>query len=202
VRLKSSVLARLGPWILPGVALCAVFLAPGARTLAAGRLAQVRQATSTPPSPSQGGTQASPAPQRPAQDSPQQARPPRSGGPRLDWAWWKDEQIKTELGLTPWQVRHIDQLYQQRAQELTPIAAEWMKQSEVVDQLIRERTVTAEQLDIEILRLEALRSKLWESRQLMLYRMYLVLNPDQYKKLRTVADQRARGRRGGGEVPR
>jgi hypothetical protein len=198
VTVKTVLLPRLSAWILPGAALCAVILVPGSGTLTASD----RHVQASPPGQTQGQGAAAQSQDKP-KDSPQQEiHPPRGGGPggapRPDWTWWKDDQVKTEVGLTAWQVRRIDQIFQQRAQELTPLVDEWQKQGQKVDQLIRERTVTAEQLDIELLSQEALRSKLNESRRLMLYRMYLVLNPDQYKKLRAVFDQRARGRRGGG----
>lgn len=192
---KTPTLARLGPWILPGAALCAVILAPGAGTLAApGRHLQTAS-----PVPGQ-ASQTSQPPQRQSTESPQQTLPSPRRASRRDYAFWKDEQLKTQLGLTARQVRRIDQIYQQRAKELMPLVAEWTKQRDEVDRLIRERTVTAEQLDIQLLRFQALNSKFWESRQLMLYRIYLVLTPEQYKKLLTV--QRGRGRRGGGGTPR
>ena len=60
-----------------------------------------------------------------------------------------------------------------------------------------ERTVTVEQFALQVSRIESLRTKLLESRAVMLYRMSKELTPEQYKKMQDYRERRQSRGRGG-----
>jgi len=72
------------------------------------------------------------------------------------------------------------------------------EQRAVLQRMLQERTADIPTLQLQVSRVDQLSARVHESRILMLYRMWLVLTTDQYKKLETFQDQNRRGRRGGG----
>ena len=118
--------------------------------------------------------------------------------PPSRWPWWKDAALQKEVGLTSRQVERIDAIYQQRATELAPYLEEWRKQEAELNRMAREREVSVETFAIQVARVDTLRSKLGESRTVMLYRMSRELTDAQYKKLQEYLDRGRGGGRGGG----
>jgi Spy/CpxP family protein refolding chaperone len=115
--------------------------------------------------------------------------------------FWADEEIKKEIGLTDKQVAELEDTYQRRTRDLTPTLAEYYALGEDLNKVIAERKVTSEELLPKVVKVESLRSKINESRTIMLYRFYRSLTPDQYQKLldvqkrrRAAFEQRGRGR--------
>jgi hypothetical protein len=122
----------------------------------------------------------------------------RSGQPSRgpgSWEWWKDEEVKKELGLSDQKVTRLDNYYQTRNKQLSAIVEEWVARSAELDKMTRERVVDEGTYTLQVTMVESLLSKLRESRTLMLYRMYTELTQDQYKKLLEIRDRRFR--RGG-----
>jgi Spy/CpxP family protein refolding chaperone len=112
--------------------------------------------------------------------------------------WWQDADVKRELALTDEKAQRIDQIFQGRQKLLTPMASDFLKEKAVLDRMTAERTADDGTYALQVWRVEALRSKLNESRLMMLYRIYRELQPDQYKKLQAISDrkfdpERARG---------
>jgi Spy/CpxP family protein refolding chaperone len=138
---------------------------------------------------------ASPTPGQPSmQGSGRSTTPP--GFPQ--WEWWNDESVKKELGLSEDKVKKLDSIYQDRVKLLTPFVEDYTKQKEALDKMTAERSADEATYALQVSRVEQLRSRLFESRTTMLYRMYRTLQPDQYQKLRDIFDRRsARGGRGG-----
>lgn len=114
-----------------------------------------------------------------------------------EWIWWKDAAAIKELSLAADKSRKIDAIYNTRQRELKHYVDEFLKQRDALEQMTRERVVDEDTYSLQVTHVEALRSKISESRTLMLYRMYRQLDPAQYQKLRELRDQR-RGGRGGG----
>lgn len=109
--------------------------------------------------------------------------------------WWQDDAIKKEIGLREDQVKRIDALYAKRARDLEPLNTEFAKQRAELNRLMSDRSVGTAAIELQVARMEVPRVKINESYFAMLYRMYLVLDPDQNKKLQAVFDrQRDRGR--------
>jgi Spy/CpxP family protein refolding chaperone len=137
-----------------------------------------------------------------AQNAPPKADDQRGGRPNrgpstVSWEWWKDK----ELGLEPLKSARLDRYYNDRQRALQPVMQDWMAQLETLNKMTAERTVDTETYSLQVLRVESLRSKLNESRAVMIYRMYKELSPEQYQKLRQLFEQR-RGGRGAGSSPR
>jgi Spy/CpxP family protein refolding chaperone len=116
----------------------------------------------------------------------------------VGWEWWKDEQVKKDLALTPTQARSITRLYEDRARQMKTHSDEFQKQLEELDRMTRERSVDVATYSIQVTRVEALRTELSKTRTVMLYSIYRMLTPEQYQKLRQIRDQRRSGRGGGG----
>lgn len=148
--------------------------------------------------------------QTPAAQTPTQGRgdnrgggpgPGRPGPNGLDapreWEWWKDDAAKRELGLTDKIAADIDSFYQRRQREIAPFVMEYLKQSEVLNQMSSERKVDEPTYAVQVSHVEALRTRLRESRTVMLYHIYLKLSPEQYKKLTEIRDRHFNRGRGG-----
>jgi Spy/CpxP family protein refolding chaperone len=185
-----------------GVVALAACLGGAALTVGAGAVAAFEQkatqapqvqtppATSPTPSPAQG---------RGAMDG---RGGPGRGGPGggdvfHEWEWWKDDTAKRELGLTDKVAADIDRFYQIRLRAVTPFIEEWRKQRDNLQQMTLERSVDESMYAVQVAHLESLTSKLRESRTTMLYHIYRLLTPEQYKKLAEVRDRHfQRGRSG------
>ncbi len=116
----------------------------------------------------------------------------------MNWEWWNDAAVQREIGLAPDQIKRIDDFYQRRNKELEPIVQDFLKQSSELDQMTRAAVTDQATYSLQVLRVEALLSHLRQSRTIMLYRIYLQLKPDQYKKLQDIF---ARHRFGRGRGP-
>ena len=153
------------------------------------------QATQTAPPAIQGqGGQTPPGGQRPQPNAEQFMTP------RFDW--WKDEAIKKEVRLTDQQVRRIQNIIESRVKQITPTYEEYRKQVALLDQTIKDRTADLATFEVQVGRVEFLRSKVNETRTIMLYRILRELDPAQHQKLREILDRPRSGRGGGGVPPR
>lgn len=112
-------------------------------------------------------------------------------GPGTPWEWWNDAEVQKELGLTADKVKHINDFYVRRNSELGPIVHEWQKQWTELDKMTRERVVDESTYQLQVMRVEQARSRLSESRTVMLYRMYRTLSPEQHQKLQDILARRA-----------
>jgi Spy/CpxP family protein refolding chaperone len=128
--------------------------------------------------------------------------PPGDGrggrGGDSEYKFWRDPAAIKEIGLAADQGARIDRIYEGRARQIAPFADELVKQRAELDRLIRERTVDPSAVELQASKVTALFAKMQESRFVMLYRMYLVLTPDQYKKLQALFDRQRAGEHGRG----
>jgi Spy/CpxP family protein refolding chaperone len=157
-------------------------------------------ATSTQAGRGRGAAGQTPAPQVPGAPSRGGQGPgpgrPDTNGPRAPW--WKDEAIKKEIGLREDQARRIDQIYESRAKAIAPWNDEILKQRELLNALMLDRTVTSTAIELQVDRMELPRMKVNESYFVMLHRMYMQLDPEQNKKLQAIFDRSRDHGRGGG----
>ena len=165
-------------WLLPAAALGLTLSASGAdvqRGVPAAKAAVSQTATQGPP----------------------QAGPPRQGGPSSGWVWWKDEQVIKELQLSPPKARTIDRIFTEREKRIASIVEELPVEQKKLEQMVTERVVDESTFQLQVARVVFLRSRRDESRQVMLYRMYQELTPEQHKKLLEIRERnRGRGGRG------
>lgn len=106
------------------------------------------------------------------------------------WNWWNDAEVQKELGLSTEKVKRIDNIYTRRSEDLKPIGDEFLKQSGELEKMTRARVVDENTYSLQVMRVESARSKLSESRTVMLYRLSRELTPEQYKKLLDIRDRR------------
>jgi len=150
-------------------------------------------ATASPtPTPSPAKAQ-NPAARGQGQPSP---RPTPSAEQFFDAGWWNDEAIKKEIKLTDVQVRRITQLFDRRVRAMTATYDDYRKERAALEKMTQERTVDEGTFAAQVGKTQYLLSKLNESRTVMLYTIYMVLDPKQYEALRTIRDRRF-GRGGG-----
>jgi hypothetical protein len=110
--------------------------------------------------------------------------------------WWKDEAIKKEMKLTDSQVRQISGIFDSRLKNITPWYDDYLKQFAELNRMAGERAVDVSTFEIQASRVETLRSRLNETRNVMLYRINKVLDPAQYQILQTIWERGGRGRGG------
>lgn len=122
--------------------------------------------------------------------------PGRAPNPTLGWEWWNDADVQKELGLAPEKIERINAFYARRNAELRPVVHEYQKQLAELDKMTRARVVDEGTYLVQVMRVEAARGRLSESRTMLLYRMYRELTPEQHGKLQDILDRRY-NRRGG-----
>ena len=157
-------------------------------------------------------SQAAQTPQRPAAtpQSPAQSAQGRGADasrqsftPFSSFEWWNDGEIKKEIGLSDDKAKKIAEFYEGRNRQMQPWIEDWRKERALLDKMTQERVSDETLYGIQVWRVEQLTAKLRETRSMMVYRMYLQLSPEQYKKLRELLDRRFNGRGGrGGPGPR
>ena len=146
-----------------------------------------------------GATDAQTRPQGPGAQSRDSRPSPPVGLPPSRWEWWKDADVKKELNLSDEKANKIGQITDNRDKQMIPFAEELRKELDTLNQMTKERTTSLTAYQIQVSKVEALRSRLEESRLVMFYRIYLELTPSQYQKLIEITDRRRKqSGRGGG----
>lgn len=125
---------------------------------------------------------------------------------RVGWEWWKDEDVKKEIGLRADQAGRIDRYYSARMKEIDPVVQEYQRETVILNKMVDDRLVDDSTLSVEMTKFYALRTSVDQSRTMMDYRIAKVLDLEQYAKLKAIADRRlkeaeARRGRGGGLAP-
>lgn len=126
----------------------------------------------------------------------QQSRPEsqtRGNSQRRAW-WWKDAETMKEIGISAEQSQKIETLFQKGLPEAIAHDRELKKQEAELHRLIKERTVGADVIAVQVDRVEAQRTTLNKRRTVMLYQMYQLLSADQYAKLVAFNERRRNGR--------
>ena len=131
-----------------------------------------------------------------------QAQPPQTSahaqarnandGPRK---WWVDQQDRAALGITDQQSALIEALWQKSLPELHNGYQKLHGLQDALDLMLR-NSADEPAVIAQINQVEDTRSKLNKARQLMLYRMYRVLSPEQRDKLKAMHDRRESQHRG------
>jgi len=120
------------------------------------------------------------------------------GTSQIGWEWWNDADVQKELGLSADKIHQIDDFYQRRIKDVKPIVDEYMKQQKELDAMTKAAVVDEPIYSMQVLRVEGLRSRLVESRTMMLYRIYRILQPEQNKKLQDILERRFKASNGRG----
>jgi Spy/CpxP family protein refolding chaperone len=121
-----------------------------------------------------------PQPQR-VGDSKDKPGTPSDETPR--WKWWKHADSRRELGLTDPQSKKIDEIWEGTAPKLRATWQELEKQQEVLDKVIKENTADVSVVSQQVEKVEKLRAEHTAMRTVMIYRMHLLLTPEQRVKV-------------------
>jgi Spy/CpxP family protein refolding chaperone len=139
------------------------------------------------------------APQNPNRElgrrGPQAGEPPKDP---LRSKWWQDDTYKALLRLTPEQSAAIEDLWQGSWRRDREVMAELRKREDALSDLINGgNDVTDAQVLKAAIQVESIRSDLFRSHTLMLFRIRRVLSPEQRTKLAEIARkfERQRGPR-------
>ena len=143
------------------------------------------------------GTQAGPS--RGPSSGRQSSGPPRSGQTSgsgssliddLDqrWPWWTDAEIKRQLGLSESTVQAINDIVRER---MRSSRSKWDEFERETAKLNRMSPAADDAIfELQVRRVETLRSELATSRTMMNFRIAKQLQPDQLKKLREIVERR------------
>jgi len=123
---------------------------------------------------------------RPAQTGPQQ--PPRP-------KFWQDTKLRQEIGITDQQSVAIEQIFSMSIQSLRDARKELDGLETVLSRTIQENTADLLTVSQQVDKVEAARSAYNKARTLMLYRMNLVLSPEQRIKVKALNDRYEEQRR-------
>lgn len=113
------------------------------------------------------------------QKKPQDSRP--SDPPRLKW--WLHPESRKELRLTDQQAREIDQIFESTMPKQREKWHELEKLQEALSLTIKENTADVAIVTKQVEKVEKLRAEHNVGRTIMIYRMHLVLTPEQRTKL-------------------
>ena len=117
-----------------------------------------------------------------------QAPQAQPGQPPRPFAWWRDAQYQKNLGLTYDQVNRVENIFQAALPELRKGRDELDRHEAELSRLIEmnaDEAVVVRQID----KVEAIRSRLDKSRQLLLLHFRQVLTPEQRIKLKEALDR-------------
>lgn len=131
--------------------------------------------------------QAPATPGKPAAATP--AKPGDPPKPPQRKQWWSDEPSKKELGLTPDQVKTLDQIFTSTKDELAGYFDAWQREGKELDRLIDESKVERWVVGRQIDKVETQRSSFSKLRTMTLYRMHQVLTPEQRVKLQKMQER-------------
>ncbi|OFW17014.1 MAG: hypothetical protein A3F70_05535 [Acidobacteria bacterium RIFCSPLOWO2_12_FULL_67_14] len=110
--------------------------------------------------------------------------------------WWQDDRFRKELVLTEEQGARLEEIFQTTQPKLREYMRALDRAEDELDRRIEQGddAPVVEYVGV----VEAARSELNKTRTLMLLRMRRTLTADQWAKFTALADQRNRGRSGGG----
>lgn len=134
------------------------------------------------------------AAQGPPPSSSANSRAPQSNRPvAVRWEWWKDAEVKRALQLSDAKTKKMDNIYARLEVDIKPVVDRIVVEQDKLNQMTKERVADEAAYALQVSQVETLWARFRESRTVMLYRMYLELQPDQYRKLMDIFDRRMSG---------
>lgn len=99
------------------------------------------------------------------------------------WKWWKHADSRKELKLTDQQSRKIDEIWNSTAPKQREKWHELEKLEDALAQTIKDSTADVAAVSALVEKVERLRAEANATRTVMIYRMHLLLTPDQREKV-------------------
>lgn len=126
--------------------------------------------------------------QNDTRDKPQATQQPRP-------KFWQDPKLRQEIGITDQQSAAIEQIFSSSVQSLRDARKELDQLEAILSRTIHENTADLFTVSQQVDRVEAARSAYNKARTVMLYRMNLVLSPDQRVKVKATNERYEEQRR-------
>ena len=136
------------------------------------------------------------------QDAPQEERGGREGRQPRDsrqdsnrWKWWINPEHRKELGITDEQSAQIDRIFES---SMPPQRAKWREAENLeatLSRTLKESVADVPTVKEQVERLEKLQAERRVMRTIMLYRMNLLLTPEQRVKLEAFRKRREENQR-------
>jgi Spy/CpxP family protein refolding chaperone len=124
------------------------------------------------------------------------SRDGRGGSPSQNRPkFWQDPKLRQELGITDQQSAAIEQIFQTSIPSLREARKELEKLEAILSTTIKENTADLITVSQQVDKVEAARSAYNKARTVMLYRINLVLNPDQRAKVKAMHERDEEQRR-------
>lgn len=111
------------------------------------------------------------------------------------WKWWINPEHRQELGITDAQSAQIEQIFES---SMPPQRVNWReaeKLEAILAKTLKESVADVETVSRQVERLEKLNAERRTMRAVMIYRMNLVLTPEQRVKLEAFLKRRDQNRR-------
>jgi len=115
--------------------------------------------------------------------------------------WWQQDRFKTELGLTPEQSVKLEEVFQGLYPRMTGGKESLDRLEKRLSALIAPGTASEAEVMKLVYEVEDARAALNRTRTLMVYRMHLLLTPDQRVKMKAMHDRWEQERRKSGRQP-
>jgi Spy/CpxP family protein refolding chaperone len=125
----------------------------------------------------------------------QDKRPAASGSQPSRPKFWQEPKLRQEIGITDQQSAAIEQVFSLSIQSLRDAHKELDDLEAVLSRTIQENTADLMTVSQQVDKVEAARSAYNKARTLMLYRMNLLLSPEQRVKVKAVNDRYEQQRR-------
>ena len=140
---------------------------------------------------------ASQATQAPPSVKDQETQEPRQARPQDQnrWKWWINPDSRKEIGINDAQSAQIDKIFEEMFPAQRAKWREFQQLEPEVSKLLKERVVDVATVQQQVERMEKLDAERRTLRTVMLYRMNLVLTPEQRLKLEAYNKRRDENRR-------
>lgn len=128
-------------------------------------------------------------------------KPPNGAKPedRERWKWWLYDRV--ELGINDQQSAAINQIFESTIPKLRETRQEMDRAEDELSRTIKEHKADIAVVSGQLDRVESARSQYNKTRVLMLYRMHLLLSPEQRTKLEAIRARNDQGRRDRAPAP-
>jgi Spy/CpxP family protein refolding chaperone len=129
----------------------------------------------------------------------QQAQDPKKGDAAREdpprWKWWLHPESRKELGITDKQSKKIDEIFESNMPQQQERRHQIEQLEEALSSTIKEHTADVPTVTQQVEKLERLRAEANTVRTVMLYRMALVLTPEQRVKVDEMRKRRDEARK-------
>jgi Spy/CpxP family protein refolding chaperone len=138
-------------------------------------------------------------PQQQPQSPSQPGAAPKSDGQPQRWKWWLNPDDRKELGITDQQSRDIDAIFESIAPKQREAWRQFEDQEDLLSKMVKDSTAdwtVVAQLSEKV---ERLRADINKTHTVMLYRINLLLTPEQRVKVKELRDRREDARKKQGD---